>query len=96
MPSGGRVVLTRYVKPNGADYAILCLFAPSPVQPGDRRRRRGSAAAVPSSHPDQFSCILFNKLHFLWKLICIDQIPVAGILPDSAKRQITGTNCRPS
>ena len=38
--------------------------------------------------------ILFNKLHLLWKLICIDQIPVAGFLPDSAKQQITGTNCR--
>ena len=28
-------------------------FAPRPAQPVDRRRRRGSAAAVPSSHPHQ-------------------------------------------
>jgi hypothetical protein len=33
-------------------------------------------------------------LLLVWKLICIDQIAVAGILPGSAKRQITGTNCR--
>ena len=28
-------------------------FSPRPAQPVDRRRKRGSVAAVPSSHPDQ-------------------------------------------
>ena len=94
MPSGGRGPPDRNRGPIDEFDLQLIRFAPRPARPVDRRRRRGSAAAAPSSHPDQFFPNQINLLAsscsttvFCGSAFAGDLREFTDACPDATRRQ---------